>query len=178
MLDFNEFLQDAETSDDSFELLYSSFFTPIYRYLFTRLGDREVAMDLAQNVFIKAFQHYETLRQDHALRYLYTIARNQLIDHLRKKHTVRLEDFDQFVERVVDDSIVNPEIMGQRGDKVIQIRGMLATLPESQREAITLRYIQELDYDEMEMITGKSAEALRQAVSRGLQKLKTYYHYE
>lgn len=178
LLNFKEFFESSAPDQGSFEVLYSSYFTPIYRYIFIRLRDRDIAMDLVQSVFLKAFQHRDTLKKDQALQYLYTIARNQIIDYLRKKHTIHMDDFDQFIEQITDVSIQNPERAYNANEGAQLVAEMLQTLSEAERDAITLRYIQDLEYDAMEMITGKSQTALRQLVSRGIQKLKDRYHYE
>ncbi len=160
---------------DSFEQLYSEYFTPIYRYVFTRLHDKDLSMDIVQTVFMKAFEHRSTIRYAEGLRYLYTIARNQVIDHLRKKHAISMNDFDEFIEHVADSSIIQPEYSAISGDNVQLVQELLMHLSESQREAITMHYIQELDYAEMALITGKSENTLRQSVSRGLRALSEYY---
>ena len=168
-------LVESIDESDSFEELYSKYFTKIYRYVFMRLHDKETSMDIVQMVFLKAFQHKESIRYDESLRYLYTIARNQLIDHLRKKHTIHLNDFDGFIENMADMSIPRPDSAAVFADNVHLVEMLLKKLPESQREIITLHYINELDYFEMALITGKSESTLRQSVSRGLRTLQEIY---
>lgn len=170
----NEIIAD-HTNPELFEQLYTDFFTPIYRYVITRLHDRDVSIDIVQTVFMKAFEHKESIRSEHALPYLYTIARNQVIDHIRKKHGVNLSDFDEFIEHVTDESMHNPEQMAVRENTISLVQNMLAQLPELQREAITLHYIADRSYKEMAEITGKSEATLRQSVSRGLRALQEYY---
>ncbi|HQV64918.1 MAG TPA: RNA polymerase sigma factor [Candidatus Paceibacterota bacterium] len=173
-------LFENSAESDPFEKLYTEFFTPVYRYVFMRLRDKDISMDIVQTVFLKAYQNRNTIRYDEGLRYLYTIARNTLIDHLRKKHSVAMNDLDEFMERIPDSSVIQPEQAAISDDNAQFVQKLLGFLSESQREAITLRYIQELDYDEMALITGKSESTLRQSVSRGLRILQEHYttHYE
>ena len=170
-----DLLETYSAEPDSFERLYSDFFTPVYRYIFSRLHDKEVSMDIVHNVFLKAFQHKESIRYQEGLRYLYTIARNQVIDHLRKKHAINLENFDEFIEHIPDTSFAHPEQSAISSDNIQIVNNLLGMLPQSLCDAVTLHYINELDYDEMSLITGKPESTLRQSVSRGLQKLQEYY---
>ena len=176
MLDqFNDTLIEGSHRDDVFEVLYTDYFSPIYRYVFYRLRDKDLSMDIVQNVFLNVFNHKDTIRLDKALPYLYTVARNQIIDYLRKKHSIAIDDFDNFIERIADDSIPLPEQSAQTSEQVTWVRKALAMLPETQKEAVILHYLQDLDYSEMTSITGKSESALRQSVSRGVRTLQDYY---
>jgi RNA polymerase sigma-70 factor (ECF subfamily) len=179
LLNFHHAISDAKSNQDSFEVLYIDFFTPIYKYVFYRIRNKEITMDIVQTVFLKAFANKDQIRKHDALKYLYTIARNQLIDHLRKKHTVSFDELEHFIEKTPDDSILDPEKNTIIYDEKDFIQKALSILPELQREIITLRYLQELEYPEIAAITGKNEEALRQIVSRAMRVLhKQYTPYE
>lgn len=178
-LSFHRIISDTQEDQDSFEVLYTDFFTPIYKYVFYRIRDKEITMDIIQTVFLKAFMHKDRIQKQDALKYLYTIARNQLIDHLRKKHAISLDAVENFIEKTPDDSVLDPEKTTIVNNEKEFVQKMLSTLPELQREIITLRYLQELEYSEIAAITGKTEEALRQIVSRAMRILhKQYNPYE
>lgn len=178
-LSFHRIISDTQEDQDSFEVLYTDFFTPIYKYIFYRIRDKEITMDIIQTVFLKAFMHKDKIQKQDALKYLYTIARNQLIDHLRKKHAISLDAVENFIEKTPDDSVLDPEKTTIVNNEKEFVQKMLSTLPELQREIITLRYLQELEYSEIAAITGKTEEALRQIVSRAMRILhKQYNPYE
>lgn len=182
LLNFHHTISDAKNDQDSFEVLYTDFFTPIYKYVYYRVQDKETAMDIVQNVFLKAFVNKNHIRKDDALKYIYTIARNQLIDHLRKKHAVSFDEFEYFIEQTSDDSILNPENNSIVESNKSFVQKILETLSESQREIISLRYLQELEYAEIAAIVNKSEHSIRQVVSRTLRSLTEKYtnhnHYE
>lgn len=179
LLSFHYVIPDAKQNQDSFEVLYTEFFTPLYKYIFYRIRDKETTMDIIQTVFLKAFNNRDQIRKDESLQYLYTIARNQTIDYLRKKHTISFDEFEHFIEKTPDNSILDPEQNTIIYDEKDFIEKILSTLPESQREIITLRYLQELEYPEIAAITGKNEEALRQTVSRTMRVLhKQHNPYE
>ena len=77
----------------AFALLYEEFFTPVFRYIFSKIGDRNDAEDLTQNVFVLAFgaiKNFED-QQKSPLAYFFTIARNLIIDFWRKKKGTEIE---------------------------------------------------------------------------------------
>jgi RNA polymerase sigma-70 factor (ECF subfamily) len=160
--------------ESSFEILYANFFTPLYRYVFFRIRDKETVIDIVQTVFMKAFQEGNKLNSATALRFLYTVARNQVIDYWRKKRSLTMDNFDEFVEhQISSDSTPEHELNIQ--EEILSLHDMVATLPEIQRDMITLRYLQELEYHEIAEITGRTEESIRQAVSRGIKTLQERY---
>ena len=65
------------------EALYNEFFTPLFRYLFFRTKDYNIANDLAQTSFLKFLrQDKKALEKEYAVKLLFTIARNTLIDYI------------------------------------------------------------------------------------------------
>jgi RNA polymerase sigma factor (sigma-70 family) len=169
---FSSEFDHASQNRDSFEVLYMDYFTPIYRYVFFRIADRESVMDIVQTVFLKAFQSKDSIDSDRALAYLYTIARNSIIDFYRKKHAVSLQDFDDYIQMIADKTILNPEQEGVRSDNKTYIYQLLDHLSQSEKDVVIMKCLQELSYSEIAEILGKSEEAIRQIQSRALKKLK------
>ena len=157
--------------DRDFYRIYTERFTPIYKYVYFRVRNYDVATDITQDVFLKVFEKEIRLDQKNELKFLYTAARNKIIDYFRKKKTVSIsEDFQK-----EDVSIPRPD------DQVIQendaeiLFKLLDQLPDSDREIIVMRHLQELDYEEISEIVKKEESAVRQIVSRGIKKLKELY---
>lgn len=169
---FSENISDAIQHQESFEVMYGDYFTPLYKYVYFRIHDKEIAVDIVQTAFLKALEHKNIIRNEQALQYLFTIARNLLIDHFRKKHLVHMDDFDQFVSNISDSDQENPEDEIIRHNKEINLRSALSRLPEMAQDMLTLRYLQELEYQEIAAITGKTETAVRQAVSRSVKLLR------
>lgn len=173
-----ELLQKAQEGDQAaFEALYTEYFTPVYRYLYRRIRDKSDAMDLAQNVFLKLAttnSRYE-VRNNALLSYLFTVARNVLIDFARKEsHGI-----------IYDDEILknNDGDAGSGGahssleeyenrDAVIRALG---ELDDSTREIMEFRFVEGMKSQEIAKIVGKSEESVRQIQSRALKKLRHLY---
>src|SRR5437870_2609702 len=86
----------AKSGDrNAFDSLYRLYVTPLYRYVLIRMRSHEDAEDIVQDTFLKAYDalpRYEHTKES-MLPYLFTIARNLLINHGKKKRpTAELPD--------------------------------------------------------------------------------------
>lgn len=79
----------------SFGIIYSEFFTPIYRYIYFHVNSKEEAEDLTQNVFLKIWSSllgFETQGGGQFVSWCFTIARNSVVDFWKKKKEILLEN--------------------------------------------------------------------------------------
>ena len=157
--------------EEAFEIIYEQFYTPIFRYLYFRIKDKDEAKDLSQIVFLKIFKSLKNLenREINPIAYFLIITKNTLIDYSRKRKNILLP---------------NEEIkgIGDKTDNYFEkkeineiIRFAIKTLSEAQQEIIVLKFINELDNREISEITNKTEETIRQLQSRGLRKLRKYF---
>ncbi len=156
---------------EAFEKLYAEFYTPLYRYMYFRLKNRSDALDLTQTVFFKFWKNIGSYKEAGTpSAFLYTIARNTLIDFFRtKKHDAIPSD--ELVAK--QDEATVPEL--PRDDSFAEeIRNSLLILGDSEREIITLRFMSELSNAEISTITGKTEPAIRQIQSRALRALREH----
>lgn len=157
--------------DRDFHRIYTERFAPIYRYVYFRVRNYDIATDIAQEVFLKVFEGNNSLDQETELRFLYTIARNKIIDFFRKKKSVNLPEGFQIEDTTIlkpDDQVI------QKNDTEILFK-LLDQLLEDDREIIIMRHLQELEYSEIATITDKQEAHVRQIVSRGIKKMKELY---
>lgn len=162
-----------EGDKKAFEELYTSLYTPVYRYLLSRTRSREDAEDLAGDSFIKFFNALPRFvpMRDSALPYLFTIARNLIIDRARAGSRVGHMDEELFFS--IPDVGANPAELSELGNDIASLNKALAELPEGERSAVTLRYFDGLSMREVAEILEKKEEAVRQLVSRGLRRLRS-----
>ncbi len=154
-----------------FYRLYTDCFTPIYKYVYFRVRDYDVATDITQDVFSKILEQKQDIDPETELRLLYTIARNKLIDYLRKKKSVNLAPGYE----VEDLSIQSPDKHIMHKNDTELLLKLLDHLPDDDKEIIIMRHLQELEYSEIARITNKAESHVRQIVSRGIKKLKELY---
>jgi len=160
-----------EAADGDFEAfgeLYSIYLDRIYRYVFYQVKDRMTAEDITEEVFIKAWKAINSCkgRGKTFLSWLYRIAHNHLVNTLQriKKHASiemqTLIEVDNF-EPEAEATLVNEELSG-----------MIACLPQNQRQVIMLKFIEGLDNREIGQVMGKKEGAIRVLQMRALSKLR------
>lgn len=169
-------MEDAKHgSQEAFTLLYNLYFTPVWRYVYLRTKNRGEADDLAQTIFLKVYKSLPRYRNTDAapLSYFFTVARNTIIDHWRKKsHGVIYSD--EAVNHASDTQADPNDKVKQKEDQEM-ITKALGTLTEDQEEAIVLRFMSGLSTKEISDVTGKREDAIRQLQSRALKVLRTYF---
>jgi RNA polymerase sigma-70 factor (ECF subfamily) len=140
----------------------------IYRVCYRFVNNREDAMDLAQDVFIKAFEHLESFRRESSLKtWLCQIAMNHCINHVRK-HS------QDFVEVNEDTGSVRPSVQLQIEDREEreQFRRLVKQLPPKQKAILELRINEQLSYEEIAKISGRSVSTIKASVFFALEKLR------
>ncbi len=132
----------------------------VTEYIRMMVKDRDVADDIFQDTFIKVIRTIDSGRyvdNGKFLSWVLRIAHNQVIDHFRqKKQSNKVNEADagfdilntlRFSERTVEDDIVENQIEEQ-------IRAMVESLPDEQREVVKMRYYAGLSFKEIAEMTG------------------------
>ncbi|MDQ2872136.1 MAG: RNA polymerase sigma factor, partial [Candidatus Eremiobacteraeota bacterium] len=137
------------------------------RYLRRMVGDADVALDLAQDVFFAA---YRTLQNDPdrplSAGWLYKTATNAAISHLRRKKIVRFTALDR-------DQEVRGLRIDERSAASIDLQMALTRLPGDQASAIMLTSYAGYSSQEAAAILGTSPDAVRQRVCRAMKTLRS-----
>lgn len=171
MLDNNLDLQlaiKARLGDqEAFSSLYNLHVKRIYDFLFFKTFNKELAEDLTSQVFLKVLKSIKNFSSDNFSAWLYTIARNILIDHYRShKETKNIDDCwdllaDADVLKEVSDSIAL--------EKISKIMKSLSTI---ERDLLLMRLWSDLSFKEIAQILGKNEGAVKVAFARALNKLR------
>ncbi len=129
---------------------------PIYNLIVRMVRDRALAEDLAQETFLKAFTHLEGFDARFKLsNWLLKIAHNTVIDHLRQqRHAVvsldaSAPDEPEGAAHVVDAAAADPLETLEREDVARAIEQAVARLRPAYRQAIILRYHEDLSHEEI-----------------------------
>ncbi len=142
----------------------------IFRYCLMRVSERELAKDIAQDTFTKVWQYAGKGEKITNLRaFLFTTARNLIIDQYRKK---KVSSLDSLMEEGFD---VGVEIEQGLFDKIDGARAMafIGSIPDKYRDAIYMQYVEGLSVKEIAEITGESENNISVRIHRGLQKLRS-----
>ena len=153
----------------AYAMLVDAYKSPIYNLAYRMTGSSDDADDLTQETFIRAYQYlwrYDMHRK--FFTWLYTLALNLIRSHLRKKNKYN-KSSEELSAHLLSDKNPSPEtdlIETQ------EINVYLLRLEEQSRALLIMKYMQELSFEEITQITGKSLSAVKMSVYRGLEKLK------
>ena len=145
---------------DAFGLLYDRFQPEILRYLTHQSRHRETAEDLAQQVFLKAWQAIPRYQQRGLpfKAWLYRMARNQLIDHLRGQRPASdVEGVELSEPAEAEQRVLTAELHGR-------LQQALERLSADHREVLVLRFLMEKSAAEIGQIMDR-----KEVIVRGLQ---------
>lgn len=155
----------------AFPAFYREHVEKIYRFLLFRCGgSKEMAEDLTQDVFLKAFDAFERFDPEKSKSsWIFTIARNHLINQMQKlKQNVPLED----MENVLSNPVGATELLELSLNEK-ELSAAIEMLPSEDATLIRMKYLEGWAYDEIAEITGKSAGSLRIQSHRAMKTLRT-----
>jgi RNA polymerase sigma-70 factor (ECF subfamily) len=166
-------VQLAQAGDgDAFAQLFGMLHQPVLNYVYRTVSDRQVAEDVTQDAFIRAHQRIDQLGPPWDFKsWVYRIAGNLAVDHLRSSK--RFVDVDEPEEMSGPPSTRRPaEKRVQREQDRSDVKATLALLPTTFRQALILREINELSYDEVARAMEVTYDNARQLVHRGRLKFR------
>jgi RNA polymerase sigma-70 factor, ECF subfamily len=151
------------------EVLFGKHHTEIYAYLLRMLREPELAADLTQDAFIKAYRNYETLEKpENARAWLYQIAHRVALDEIRRRKIIRF--FPWTGESPGSAPSAEHLVMETRLSGEMQ--RALARIPERQRAALLLAEIHDLTGVELAAALGVSHVAARALLTRARESLR------
>lgn len=153
---------------EDFGLLYEGYVKKIYNFIYYKTYNREVAEDITSQVFFKALSKINKFDNSGSFSaWLYTIARNTIIDYYRAYHPQ--SDIDDFWD--LEDNTKIEKDLDVKAD-LDKVKLYMNKLDSGQREIIMLRIWEEMSYKEISQITGKSEENCRMIFSRTIAKIR------
>jgi len=156
----------AEAAHARVELLVREHQTKLARYVRRMVGDADVAMDIAQDVFFAA---YRTLKADPSrpltAGWLYKTATNTSISYLRRRKILRFLPLDR-------DQDVRALRIDERSASSIDLQHAMQRLPADQSAALMLTTYAGYSSQEAAGILGTTADAVRQRVCRAMRTLR------
>lgn len=142
----------------------------IFRYCYYRVFDRELGLELTQETFIKTWkvlaeggEEIKNIRS-----YLYRVAKHCVIDHIRRRQTVSLEELqDQGFEPRVNDDVTIKELVD-----VHAALKHIRKLEPIYREVLLLRFVDDLSPREIAEQIGETSNVVSVRINRGMKMLK------
>ncbi len=160
--------------EEAFRLIFERFTRPIISFIFYMVNQHELAEELAQETFVRAYKSMGTLRDGTKLStWLFGIAKNVARESLRSRHKeLRNIEIDHCSVRGMGDDKSSPA--GQLLDKELNrvMRRAMAALDEDKRLVFTLRIYQQRSYEEISEITGFTIPKIRNDLHRARAEMR------
>lgn len=152
----------------AFNELFKRHSGKVFGYLLKRVRKEELAADLSQEVFVKLHKSKHLYNSSlPALPWIFSVTNSVLLDFVKKRSEAVTED--GAIERLADSfSTVQPV--------PIEIEPYLDRLPDQQRDAIRMRYIDEQSFEAISAALETSPDNVRKIVSRGIKNLKSFFN--
>jgi RNA polymerase sigma-70 factor, ECF subfamily len=161
---------------DMYAHLVNRYQRQMYNLAFRMTMNREVAQDLAQETFVRAYANlYRYNLEKSFFTWLYTICINLTRNHLSKRREILTESGDQsatWEDLNPSQGHRSPETAIIEKQDIDGLETALTALPEDLRAAVVLRYMQELPFDIVADTLGVSLSAAKMRVYRGLEKMR------
>lgn len=176
----DKLIEEALRGDQkAFKELVSRHQASVFHIIFRLVRDKELANDLVQETFMKAFSSLKTYRSEYRFStWLYKIAANSSIDHLRKKR-IRALSLDNPIQTgdgeigfEVADYSHHPEREMVRHEQAASINDAISSLPRKYRQVIIARHQEEKSYEEIADELGVPVGTVKARIFRARELLK------
>ncbi len=166
--------------EEAFKELVNRYTTPLYNFT-ARLAGAQNAPDIVQDTFVKAWKNLERFdaKKANFKTWIFTIARNTVTDLLRKKKsllfsdikTAEETDIDSYAQNIPDEELLPDELLAKADEEKI-LHGMLDKLNPEYQEVLILHYQEEMTFDEISKVLGKSLNTVKSQNRRAILTLR------
>lgn len=166
-------IAESDVNNNLFESTFRSNFDSLFNYGMKIIKDENLVKDCIQELFFRIWKNnIDLTKVQFPKAYLITGLRRQIFNVIKLKENVidkvELKD-EMFQEFSSEDYLIQNQNEDENRKKVLKA---LNQLSDRQREAVYLRYIEELDYDEIAKIMSINLQSVKNNVQRGLDSLK------
>jgi RNA polymerase sigma-70 factor (ECF subfamily) len=163
-----QIIEAARKDPKAFGELYLLYAQPVFRYLFSRIGNLSEAEDATAQTFLAALERFPKYKHDgYFACWLFSIARNKSADYFRKH---RKETSLATVELVQ----VDPNMLQQiiKTERISSLSKLLCALPDEEQELIRLRFVANLSFAEIGRLIDQKEDTVKKSIYRLLARLK------
>ncbi len=165
--------REPATREKAFTAIIKKYQEKLYWHIRRMVVEHEDANDVLQNVFIRVWNGLDNFREDSQLyTWLYRIATNECLSYLeqqKRRSSASLDEMESGLSnKVIADKYFDPNKLEWKLQLAIQ------QLPEKQRVVFTLRYYDEMPYEEMSRVLDTSEGALKASYHHAVKKIEDY----
>jgi RNA polymerase sigma factor (sigma-70 family) len=165
--------KQPETKEKAFTAIIKKYQEKLYWHVRRMVVDHDDANDVLQNVFIKVWNGLQNFREDSQLyTWLYRIATNESLTFLDQQKRRSSVSFDEVGAGLSNKIKAEEGFDAQRLEWKLQLA--IQQLPEKQRAVFTLRYYDEMPYEEMSRVLETSEGALKASYHHAVKKIEDF----
>lgn len=170
----NRWQQFLQGKQQALSEIFLSHHDDLFRYGLKLTGNQEMVKDCIQDLFLKLWKNRDRLKMVQSIKpYLFKSLRNHLIDslELQKAHLpITDESGEHFHLTYFQEDFVTNEIVSRETRQ--QVLDVINQLTERQREAIYLRYFQDLEFETIAQIMDMNVQSVRNTLHRAMQFMR------
>jgi RNA polymerase sigma-70 factor (ECF subfamily) len=139
-------------SSAAFEVFVNRYMKDAYFIALGLVGNREDAMDLSQEAFIRAYRNIKHLKPERKFfPWFYQILKNLCISHLRKRRYRKADSLDSENCPEIPDNTdcFSPEVVAEKNEFKVKVWQAIGKLDDKHREVIILRHFQNMSYEQI-----------------------------
>ncbi len=168
LLTFN----NEATKEKGFRMLMNAYQEKLYNQIWRMTQNHTHTHDILQNTFVKVWKGLQGFQGNSQLHtWLYSIARNETLNFLQKEKKHQSVEFENHKQE--NNFTTNAETISAN-DIEQKLNKALLTLPDKQREVFSMRYFDELTYEQMSELTGTSVGALKASYHHAVKKIESF----
>ncbi|WP_298925302.1 RNA polymerase sigma factor [uncultured Allomuricauda sp.] len=166
-------LKEKESQAKAFEVLVNTYKERLYWHIRRIVLNHDDADDVLQNTFIKVYKNIGGFKGDSKLySWMYRIATNESLTFLKQK-SKKMGISDEELKMSLIENLQSDVYF--EGDEIqLKLQKALATLPDKQKLVFTMKYFQEMKYEEISEVLETSVGALKASYHLAVKKIETY----
>ncbi|MGM7681268.1 RNA polymerase sigma factor [Cytobacillus sp. Hm23] len=174
MLTDKELIKDIQAGNQaSMEVLVKRHYKVVYAFVYRKIGDKETAYDLTQEIFIKMMKSIHSYSSKAQFQtWLLTIAVNHCRDFFRSKAYQQSSQTEEFDESFQSNKNEGVHYIFEKSENRKMIKSAIHELPEFQSEAILLKYFHDMKIKEIAQVTNTNVSTVKSRLKQGMAKLK------
>lgn len=167
-----ELMSSDKTREKGVSSMMDAYQSRLYWHIRRLIVDHDLAQDVLQDTFIKAYQNFHQFKRDSQLyTWLYRIATNEALQQLNKLK--RMQKSDEGSEYHLQ-NLVADNVSAEADEIQILLQKAIHSLPEKQKLVFTMRYYDDLPYEEISKILDMSVGTLKTNYHYAKQKVEDY----
>ncbi|XXM70809.1 RNA polymerase sigma factor [Lysinibacillus sphaericus] len=158
-------------SQAAMEVLTRKYYRDIFAFVYRKIGNRDLAYDLTQEIFIKVIRKVGSYSSNGSFKsWVFTVAANHCRDYWKSAEHQRSQKQSEFKEDLTNEKTNVSYIFAQKESRE-RVKIAIDKLPEYQRNALILKYYHDMKIQEIATVTEASESTVKSRLRQGLAKL-------